>query len=157
MEGLEDCKVLANRPVLRHILRKGPPVAISRTHTHHHPQSSLHNKQTSFIGNPDLAVLRTENQTTTHVTPRIDMYATGFFRESLMVVGPPPVHPRKPTLPEEQEMRARLHHLLAKAADDRPPVIVVRPNKRLEPRSVWLSEVEIDGEVYHVSLLLRPF
>jgi hypothetical protein len=85
------------------------------------------------------------------------MYATGFFRESLMVVGPPPVHPRAPSLAEEQEMRARLHRLLAKAADDRGPDIVMRPNKRLKPRSVWLSEVEINSEVYRVSLLLRLF
>lgn len=74
-----------------------------------------------------------------------------------MVVGPPPVRPRGPSPAEEKEMRARLHHLLAKAADDRRPDVVMRPNKRLKPRSVWLSEVEINGEVYKVSFLLWSF
>ena len=136
--------------MLRHILRKGPPVTITHAHTHHRGQQARH-----LIGNPDLAVLRTENQTTTHVTPRIDMYATGFFREALMVIGPPPVHPRKPSPAEEQEIRGRLHRLLAKASDDRRPNIEIRPNKRLKARSVWLSEIQINGENYHVGIQLR--
>ena len=43
-----------------------------------------------MTGNPDLAVLRPQNQHPTHVTPLIDTLALGLFREHLQVVGPPP-------------------------------------------------------------------
>jgi hypothetical protein len=39
------------------------------------------------IGNPDIAVLRPENQHPTHVTPRIAALAAGLFREQLVVLG----------------------------------------------------------------------
>jgi hypothetical protein len=39
------------------------------------------------VGNPDIAVLRPENQRPTHVTPRIAALATGLFREQLVVLG----------------------------------------------------------------------
>lgn len=41
-------------------------------------------------GDPDLAVLRPENQTRTTVTPRIGALAQPYFRENLYVVAPPP-------------------------------------------------------------------
>ena len=39
------------------------------------------------VGNPDIAVLRPENQHPTHVTPRIAALAAGLFREQLVVLG----------------------------------------------------------------------
>jgi hypothetical protein len=39
------------------------------------------------VANPDIAVLRPENQRPTHVTPRIAALATGLFRERLVVLG----------------------------------------------------------------------
>ncbi|KAH9973348.1 S-adenosyl-L-methionine-dependent methyltransferase [Lactifluus volemus] len=39
------------------------------------------------VANPDIAVLRPENQHQTHVTPRIAALATGLFREQLVVLG----------------------------------------------------------------------
>jgi DNA (cytosine-5)-methyltransferase 1 len=104
--------------------------------------------------NIDLAVLRRENQTETHVTPRIDSYAYGLFREQLCVVGPPPARPSGPSPTQVQEMRVRLLRLLEKASNGHRPIIEMRRGKRLKPRSVWMTEVEIDGEVFGVSLLV---
>jgi hypothetical protein len=57
---------------------------------HHHPR--VHSRRAPFrlpatVGNPDLAVLRPENQHQTHVTPRIAALAAGLFREQLVVLG----------------------------------------------------------------------
>ncbi|KAI0296344.1 hypothetical protein B0F90DRAFT_1746816 [Multifurca ochricompacta] len=73
---------------------------------HPHPRTSTHTSyawrrgapsrlaySASIMGNPDIAVLRPENQRPTHVTPRIAALATGLFREQLVVLG------RKPSAP----------------------------------------------------------
>lgn len=40
-------------------------------------------------GNPDLAVLKSENQMPTHITPTIASLAQGLVTEQLIVLGPP--------------------------------------------------------------------
>jgi DNA (cytosine-5)-methyltransferase 1 len=157
LEGLDDSDELANHPILRHVLRKGPTISRMPTHARHvHRPSRSHPQLRRLPGNVDLAVLRRENQTATHVTPRIDSYAHGLFREQLCVVGPPPIRPRGPSPVQAQEMRVRLLQLLEKASDGHRPAIEMRRDKRLNSRSVWMTEVKIDGEVFSVSLQFFP-
>ncbi|KAJ7755004.1 hypothetical protein DFH07DRAFT_822537 [Mycena maculata] len=54
-----------------------------------------HLPNTSFLGNPDLALLKPENQSATHVTPLIYELAKGYFEENIQVVGAPPIPPNK--------------------------------------------------------------
>lgn len=147
MESLEDGEKLAKNQVLRHLLRKGPPVSQERTSTRHRPPPlSRSSRQTHRLtGKLDLAVLRPENQTTTHVTPRIALLAQGLFRETMFVLGPR-LRPRQPTSDQEQQMRQRLLHLLAKTS------VSYRPTIEYKKRIKWLTEIKIDEEVFRVSI-----
>jgi DNA (cytosine-5)-methyltransferase 1 len=60
----------------------------------------------AFIGNPDLALLKAENQCATHVTPLIAELAKGYFAESLHVVGHQNLPPRKADI-DHQKADAR--------------------------------------------------
>ncbi|KAJ7776611.1 S-adenosyl-L-methionine-dependent methyltransferase [Mycena maculata] len=59
------------------------------------PRSRRQFPTPTFLGNPDLALLKPENQSPTHVTPLIYKLATGYFDEGLQVVGPEPMSPTK--------------------------------------------------------------
>ena len=98
LDTLDDstARTLRSAPLLRHILtspadsRSRSMTASHRLRPHHH--SRIHQRRAPFrlpatVGNPDLAVLRPENQHQTHVTPRIAALATGLFREQLVVLG----------------------------------------------------------------------
>ena len=98
LDTLDDstARALRSAPLLRRIL-SSPADGRSRSMTvshrlrpHHH--SHIHPRRAPFrlpatIGNPDLAVLRPENQHQTHVTPLIASLAAGLFREQLVVLG----------------------------------------------------------------------
>lgn len=152
LEDVDNGNELANRPVLRDILQKGSTISQVPTLTRNPRQAPHPRHQARLAGNIDLAVLRRENQTATHVTPRIASYAHGLFREQLHVVGPLPVHPDGPSPTQERGIRERLLRLLEKSSGDYRPEIEMRREKRLKPRSVWMTEVKIDGEVFGVSL-----
>lgn len=101
MEALDTldeftARALRSALLFRRIL--GLPVDIrSRSMTVSHPlrphhHSRVHSRRAPFrlpatVGNPDLAVLRPENQHQTHVMPRIAALAAGLFREQLVVLG----------------------------------------------------------------------
>jgi hypothetical protein len=98
LDTLDDstARTLRSAPLLRRILAsptdsRSRSMAVSyRLRPHHH--SRVHQRRAPFrlpatVGNPDLAVLRPENQHQTHVTPLIAALATGLFREQLVVLG----------------------------------------------------------------------
>ena len=101
MEALDTldeptARTLRSAPLLRRILAS--PADSGRRSTtvshrlRHDPHSRIHPRRAPFrlpatVGNPDLAVLRPENQHQTHVTPRIAALAAGLFREQLVVLG----------------------------------------------------------------------
>jgi DNA (cytosine-5)-methyltransferase 1 len=102
------------------------------------------------IGNPDLAVLKAENQNPTHVTPTIATLAQGLVRETLVVVGPRPVLPNKTQLEiQKKQAHTRLCNFVLKAK---------RPDKKVNFKIVdriargsrYLSMVEVDGDIYRV-------
>jgi hypothetical protein len=152
LESLDDGDEFASDPILHHLLRKGSAIPQASTRARLHRPSHPRPQTRRLPGNIDLAVLRRENQTTTHVTPRIDSYASGLFREQLCVVGPPPVRLRALSPVQEREVRRRLFDLLQRALNRRQPNIVMPREKRLNSGSVYLMEVEIDNTVVGVSL-----
>ncbi|KAJ3509389.1 hypothetical protein NLJ89_g5249 [Agrocybe chaxingu] len=78
-------------PFVKHILRNAPPISASSRPPRRREARNKHlPKNKASTGNPDLAVLKAENQNTTHVTPRIAKLVQGLVRESMEVVGPPP-------------------------------------------------------------------
>ncbi|KAJ7070674.1 hypothetical protein C8F01DRAFT_1362531 [Mycena amicta] len=86
LEALEDVALahLKQTPLLQHLLR------------HHLNDSRSYRPQArratrpltrATIGDPDVALLRPENQLQTHVTPRIEKLARGYFDERLHIIG----------------------------------------------------------------------
>ncbi|KAJ3571618.1 hypothetical protein NP233_g3648 [Leucocoprinus birnbaumii] len=101
------------------------------------------------LRNPDLAVLKQENQNPTHVTPLIASLARGFINEELIVIGPPPPKERSQA---ENAMRAKaqlgiLWKLIERA---RGGILGVdwKKEDRVTPRSNYLRKVEVGGVVY---------
>lgn len=101
MEALDTldestARTLRSAPLLRRILASPADsgsrgiTALHRLGPRHH--SRIQSRRAPFrlpatVGNPDIAVLRPENQHPTHVTPRIAALAAGLFREQLVVLG----------------------------------------------------------------------
>lgn len=109
----------------------------------------------SITGNPDLAVLKPENQTPTHVTPSIAALAQGLVTEQLTVLGPPPTPPlNEATLTEQRNaMHERLCHLIT-MAKVQPKKIRTKQSNHYDPQSPYLKVIEINHETYHVRELL---
>lgn len=103
-----------------------------------------------FVGNVDLAVLKRENQTQTHVTPLIDSYANGFFREKLYVIGPPLKQLPAPSTEVQKTIRSQLLRLLGKVARNKHPTVSLSSSNRLKPNSSYWNHVIIDNVEYQV-------
>jgi DNA (cytosine-5)-methyltransferase 1 len=110
-----------------------------------------------LVANPDLAVLKTENQNPTHVTPRIAALAEGFVREELVVVGPPPVR-NKDLLQLEKKEKAHDHlcRLIAKAKKEIKD-IDYKKEDRVSVHSEFYKAVEVDKEIYRVCMIFFCF
>lgn len=101
--------------------------------------------------NIDLAVLKDENQTTTHITPRIAKLAQGLFREEIEVVGPPPPPINKArTESERRQQYNRLKALYAQAKKLKKN-IDYKKEDRISVQDDSYKAVQIEGIVYNVS------
>ena len=102
------------------------------------------------MGNPDLAVLKAENQNPTHVTPRIAALAQGLVREELVVVGPPPP-PRNKDLLQIENKKAYEHlcRLIVKAKKEIKD-IDYKKEDRVSVHSEFYRAVEVEKEIYRV-------
>ncbi|KAL4067275.1 S-adenosyl-L-methionine-dependent methyltransferase [Scleroderma yunnanense] len=101
--------------------------------------------EVEYKGNPDLAVLRTENQIPTHVTSRIAQLAAKLFKERLIVVGRRPVPDPEPP---NSDLTLRVKGFLQRVSKRRIPEF--RAQQRLKPRSRYLKYLTIDGVDYSV-------
>jgi DNA (cytosine-5)-methyltransferase 1 len=91
-------------PLIRDVLNLSPDTE-RRPRTRPHGQTNPR-RPGAFIGNPDLAWLKAENQSATHVTSLIAQLAKGYFEETLQVVGHPPRPPDRVEI-EKHEANAR--------------------------------------------------
>jgi len=113
---------------------------------------SINTGSLAGLKNPDLAVLKQENQNPTHVTPLIASLARGFVNEELIVIGPPP--PKgKDDVAMMKEKKARLRSLwsLIERAKSGNLDIDWQREDRLTQRSNYLRKVSVGGQVYKVS------
>lgn len=154
LEDLENADVLRNSPLLRHILRKAAPTTSTSAKPRHVIHQVNHHpplQPKGILGNPDLAVLRPENQSSTHVTPRIGAMARGYFKGDLIVVGPPPKLIDNDLVERNQRrLFVRVQNMLAMANTAKRKIAF--PREHLTERgSRWANAVEIDGIVYRVS------
>lgn len=145
LEGLENSRQLRATNIIRHLLTEPAPVILRFAE----PRPRLQVPPVAVItsrGSKDLAVLRPENQNATHVTPRIAKLATGWFKERLVVVGPPPrVDPGIPY----DDLLKRVKEFVLRVSMRRE--IRFRPaEQRIRPGSRWLKYITIDGNDYAV-------
>jgi DNA (cytosine-5)-methyltransferase 1 len=107
----------------------------------------------SLLGDLDLAVLKPENQTPTHVTPLIAKLAQGLVKEELVVIGPPPPPVDKDVLTAEaahQHLKELI--ITAKGRPTRPRVEINKKRDFWGRGSRFLRSVEINGDLYKVDL-----
>ncbi|KAF9268448.1 S-adenosyl-L-methionine-dependent methyltransferase [Marasmius fiardii PR-910] len=103
----------------------------------------------SSFKNPDLALLRPENQNPTQVTLRIAKLAIGFFQETLQVLGP---QPRKSQGPNPQQMREawrRLRDLIV-GAGKRGKTVDYDKKDRTTRNSDYVKAITVGNEIYRV-------
>lgn len=137
-------------PLIQSVLRgllssaqKKPRVANTATTHRQIPASRL-------IGNPDLSVMKSENQNATQVTPFIYSLARGLVNETLQVVGPPPPVPDKNEMHRNKMKRyKRVKELLDKARKKKKDVRWDKDDK-VRNRSGYLKRVYVEGEPYNV-------
>ncbi|KAJ7508728.1 hypothetical protein B0H11DRAFT_1966459 [Mycena galericulata] len=111
------------------------------------PQARPPRPDLAFLGNPDLALLKPENQCATHVTPRIAELADGFFEEQIQVIGAKPLAP-KPADIEIQKLKA-FRFLKDSIARLLSPERKVFPTERLSWRhGRYSQEAKIGDETY---------
>lgn len=153
MEDYRDPQQLTSTPLIKHLLRKAP-LTFQRRPRRQTDITRGPPPIKSIIGNPDLAVLKPENQTPTHVTPSIALLAQGLVTEQLIVLGPPPPPPPKKGALAAQEEAAhkRLCHLIT-AAKVRRKSVNVKRSDRYGPQSRYLKAIEINHETYRVRVL----
>ncbi|KAF8899291.1 S-adenosyl-L-methionine-dependent methyltransferase [Infundibulicybe gibba] len=150
-EALTECvesRRIREIPIIQHLLKAAPPPPEKlRKAMLVAPRNRRFPPLLALVRNPDLAVLKPENQNPTHVTPRIAALAQGLIRENLVVVGPPPSPKNKNILEiQRQKIRDRVCELLKWA--HRFKEIDYRREDRLSYTSRFLKAVTINGEVY---------
>ena len=154
IDDYKDPKWLKVTPLVKYILHNapeaGPRFRLPRRHNVaprgvHPPRLKL------LLGNPDLQVLKPENQTCTHVTPLIASLAQGLVQEDLVVVGPPPP-PQNKALLEVQKNAA--HTRLCKLVEKAKLPKYVDNRVQLAPKSRFLQSVSIAHEKYSVCKIL---
>lgn len=157
VEDEPDPKRLKNVAIVKHLLRKAPsdrrlPSRRDGPRNRNHPLSR------ALIGNPDLAVLKLENQNPTHVTPLIASIAQGFVQEDLVVVGPPPPLLNKALIEaQKKKAYARLCAFIKQAQKPNKYVDYRREYRVKQASSTYLKAVEIDREIYRVCAIPRWF
>lgn len=148
-------------PAISHIIQRANPRALSHPRPSSHRSSYLcnhlrgprlrtHHPLIVGLRNPDIAVLKAENQNPTHVTPLIASIAKGFVNEDLVVVGPPPK--KVDEVAQEQQRRKALGTLwrLIERAKGGMLDVDWRKEDRVNPRSNYLRKVWVGGKVYQV-------
>lgn len=153
-------------PAISHIVQNTPsralsgsrPPASSRSSSvHNHLHGPLRVKThiglIVGVGNPDIAVLKTENQNPTHVTPLIASLAKGYVNEELVVIGPPPKKINE--VAEEQRRRHALGVIWKLIERVRWGLLEVdwKKEDKVNARSNYLKKAWVGGEIYKVSSL----
>ncbi|KAF9225292.1 S-adenosyl-L-methionine-dependent methyltransferase [Gyrodon lividus] len=145
LETVQNADQLRESYIIRRLLSNNAPVILRKLDVSKvaraisPPIPDIH-----YRGNPDLAVLRRENQIPTHVTPYISQLAMGRFKERLKVVGRrPPPEPEPPS----DELTLRVQGFLMRVSMRRR--IQFRVEQRIR-RSHWLKYITIDGVKYTV-------
>lgn len=147
----DDARKIMAVPFVKTILQRAPQIPESqRTPRNARPMITRQPKNKTLIGNPDITVLKSENQNTTCVTPRIAKLAKGLFREEMIVLGPPPPPVNKSEAEAVKARAARnLRQLISKAKSGNKK-ITYRKEDRISVGRDHYSAIRIEGVEYKV-------
>lgn len=139
---------MQNSPLIKELLRKtlskddGP-----RRCTRHRDRVQPPVPRQAFLGNPDLALLKSENQCATHVTPFIAELAKDYFEENLQVVGPRPILPKKAEIDQQKASALRfLKDCIKRVSSLNNKKVVFSGERGRYGR--FIEEITIDNEFY---------
>lgn len=135
---------------MRHLLKAAPAKPPTHRRRQRGPQSAQNPRTRGLVGNLDLAVLKTENQTPTHVTPRIASLAHGLVREELVVIGPPPPRPDKQLLMSQRKKAFQLLWQYLQKAQRKRNIDHQREDRVRFGGTTYLKALEVDGEIVKV-------
>ena len=152
IDDYRDPKWLRTTALVKHLSSKSPLTGKSRLRRSDVSRGAHPPHLKSLIGNPDLQVLKSENQTPTHVTPLIASLAQGLVQEDLVVVGPPP-HPQNKAVLEQQKTAA--YARLCKLVKNAKLPKYEDGKVQLAPKSRFLRSVQIGHEKYSVCALVH--
>ncbi|KAJ6575500.1 S-adenosyl-L-methionine-dependent methyltransferase [Mycena capillaripes] len=106
-------------------------------------------KPKTLLGNPDLALLKAENQSATHVTPLIAELAKGYFEETLEVIGSPPVPPNKTEIETHKANALRfLKECIARTRSQEKKTIFSSERRQHQQYGRYVEQATIGGESY---------
>jgi DNA (cytosine-5)-methyltransferase 1 len=149
-----DLLKIKSVPFVRHITRQVVSDQTNRSPRRHQargPRNKHLPKSRATVGNVDLAVLKAENQNTTHVTPRIAKLAQGLFREEIEVVGPPPPPINKAQVENEKKRQYLTLKALYGQAKKARKKVDYKKEDRISVSNDTYKSVQVDGVVYNVS------
>ena len=152
LDEMEEDPQLKSVPVVKHILRKASSShpRLRRTNVPQ-PRNRQLPYNRALIGNPDLAVLKAENQNVTHVTPRIAELIQGLVKEEICVIGARPPPQDTAWLESLRQKEYKNLCLVIKKARTTKRDIDWRKEDRIDPKSDHVHSVTIDGQRYSVS------
>ncbi|GLB43613.1 putative class I-like SAM-binding methyltransferase superfamily, C5-methyltransferase family protein [Lyophyllum shimeji] len=148
VDDYDNSQRLKAHPILQHILRRASPSQTRPKRRNEVPHNRRPPPIKALLGNPEIAVLKRENQTATHVTPFIASLARGLVHEELIVVGgrPPPRNMAEEEAQKEATHR-RICELVTKARQRRNRVEVQRTDYvGGKTSSRYLTAVAVEGE-----------
>ncbi|KAJ7150376.1 S-adenosyl-L-methionine-dependent methyltransferase [Mycena filopes] len=140
-----------NSSLIQDLMRRNPSSRqdVGRRHLRALNQASNPRR---ILGNPDLALLRPENQSPTHVTPLIGALAEGYFHEDLEVVGPPSAKPNIVKIKTQKDQALRfLKECIARVrAQEKKTLFSTKRTQYEYGRLVEAATVggEVGGKVY---------
>jgi len=147
-----EAKSILAAPFVRHLLRNTQINLSSRPTPSRGPRSKHLPRNKANLGNLDLAVLKAENQNTTHVTPRISELAEGLFRERIEVIGPRPAPINKTqAFAEKKRTLLRLQELCDNAKRVKKKIDYRKTDRIGRELDKFYKAVKIDGCDYSVS------
>ncbi|PPQ99529.1 hypothetical protein CVT24_005319 [Panaeolus cyanescens] len=138
-------------PLIKAILRKSSSTPRNRRRNNAAaPRRPMTAALKVHAGDLDFAVLKSENQNTTHVTPLIASFARGLVSEQIVVVGPQPPSIDETLVARRNALRTQtLKSLVMRAT--RPKVQIDCDKKdRIDVRSDIYSQVTIEGKTLKI-------
>ncbi|KAH9486450.1 DNA (cytosine-5)-methyltransferase 1 [Psilocybe cubensis] len=143
----EHAKKIMAVPFVKTILQRAPQ-SIEPQRIPRNTRPLVRKQPKNLIGNPDISVLKSENQNTTCVTPRIAKLAKGLFREEMMVLGPPPPPVNKAEVEALKNKAAHNLRQLISRAKAGNKKITYRKDDRIKVGGDYYSSITIEGVEY---------